>query len=62
MAVPKRKISKQRTHTRAANWRITGGAIGQCSTCHEFKQPHRVCKHCGSYDGEKKLEIKSKKD
>lgn len=51
MAVPKRKTSKARRDQRRANWKITAPAIVECPQCHGKKLAHRVCKHCGFYDG-----------
>jgi large subunit ribosomal protein L32 len=63
MAVPKHKTSKQRTNTRYANWKLKTATVGECPQCHESKQPHRVCKKCGYYDGVLKIEVnKEKKD
>ena len=59
MAVPKRKTSKQRKHTRAANWKISAPALVECPQCHEYKRAHAVCEKCGYYDGEKKITVKS---
>ncbi|MDR3318945.1 MAG: 50S ribosomal protein L32 [Clostridiales bacterium] len=61
MAVPKTKTSKQRSNTRYANWKTTAPTLGVCPQCHEPVQAHRVCKACGSYDGEKRIQIKEKK-
>jgi len=60
MVAPKRKVSKQRGHTRYANWKIAKPTVGECPQCHESKPSHRVCKHCGYYDGVSKVEIKQK--
>jgi len=60
--VPKQKVSKQRSNTRYANWKIAEPATGACPQCHESKLNHRVCKHCGYYDGVLKKEIKQKKE
>lgn len=60
MAVPKHKTSKQRSHTRKANWKIKNPAIGECPQCHEMKLNHRVCPSCGYYDGVKKIEVEVK--
>jgi len=57
MAVPKRKVSKQRSATRYAQWKITPTQVGECGQCHEPKVAHRVCKKCGYYDGVKKIEV-----
>ncbi|MCL2375060.1 MAG: 50S ribosomal protein L32 [Firmicutes bacterium] len=61
MAVPKRKQSKQRTNTRFANYKVEAPAIGECPQCHESRISHRVCKHCGYYDGVKRVEVVKEK-
>ncbi|HRX13419.1 MAG TPA: 50S ribosomal protein L32 [Eubacteriales bacterium] len=50
MAVPKRKVSKQRKHKRAANWKAAVPGLAECPQCHELKLSHRVCGNCGYYD------------
>ncbi len=61
MAVPKRKISKQRKHTRSANWKISAPNLVVCSHCNAKIRPHTVCKHCGYYDGRQVVEQKEEK-
>ena len=52
MAVPKRKVSKQRGNKRfASNYKVATPTLVECPQCHELKQPHRVCGKCGYYDG-----------
>ncbi len=51
MALPKGKISKARKHSRQANWKLSPPTIVECSQCHQMKLAHRVCKHCGYYNG-----------
>lgn len=51
MAVQKGKTSKQRKHTRSANWKISAPNLSECSSCGELKMSHKVCKNCGSYNG-----------
>ena len=51
MALPKGKISKARKHSRRANWKLNLPGIGECPQCHQMKLSHRVCKHCGYYNG-----------
>lgn len=52
MAVPKRKVSKQRGNKRfASNYKVAVPTLVECPQCHEMKQPHRICKKCGYYDG-----------
>ncbi|MGI6705403.1 MAG: 50S ribosomal protein L32 [Clostridia bacterium] len=57
MAVPKRKVSKARRDSRRANWKLTVPGVSECPQCHQVKLPHRVCKHCGYYDGKKVMEV-----
>ena len=51
MATPKGKISKARKHSRQANWKLSLPGIVECPQCHRMKLAHRVCKHCGYYNG-----------
>ena len=41
MAVPKNKVSKSKTNSRFANWKLK-----------TLKKSHQVCPKCGYYDGE----------
>ena len=51
MAVPKGKSSKARRDSRRANWKLSLPGIVECPRCHKMKLAHRVCKHCGYYNG-----------
>ena len=44
----------------AAN-RYKGVQASVCKNCGEPCLPHRVCKHCGMYDGKQVITIKQKK-
>ncbi len=57
MAVPKRRTSKARKHSRKANWKVSLPGIVECPQCHEAKLAHRVCKHCGYYDGKQVVNV-----
>lgn len=57
MANPKRKMSKARTGSRRANWKLTAPNLIECPQCHELKMPHRVCKQCGFYDGKEVIKV-----
>lgn len=57
MAVPKKRVSKQRKRLRRANWKLSIPGIVACPRCHAPKLSHRVCKQCGYYDGQKVLDI-----
>jgi large subunit ribosomal protein L32 len=57
MAVPKRKVSKQRGNKRfASNYKATMPTLVECPQCHERKQSHKVCPHCGYYNGKAVVE------
>lgn len=51
MAVPKRRVSRQRRDSRRANWKLDVPGFVKCPQCHEFKMPHRMCGACGYYKG-----------
>ncbi|MBO7525858.1 MAG: 50S ribosomal protein L32 [Clostridia bacterium] len=52
MAVPKRKVSKQRGNKRfASNYNAHSANLVECKQCHQLKASHQVCKNCGYYDG-----------
>jgi large subunit ribosomal protein L32 len=57
MPNPKRRHSHQRTQTRRAHDALKTPALSECPNCHEPKQPHRVCPHCGQYKGREVLEV-----
>ncbi|MDY4186715.1 MAG: 50S ribosomal protein L32 [Candidatus Borkfalkiaceae bacterium] len=63
MAVPKRKISKQRGNKRfASNYKAAMPTIVECPQCHGHKQAHKVCAKCGYYDGKLVVEQKEEKN
>ncbi len=57
MAVPKRKISKQRKHKRRGEMKAEVPTLVRCPKCGDPKIPHRVCKTCGTYRGVQVLEV-----
>ncbi len=58
MAVPKRKTSKaRRDKRRASNIKMTAPNYVECSRCHEYKMPHRICPSCGYYNGSMLKEV-----
>lgn len=62
MAVPKRRVSKQRRNTRkSANWKLAMPGIAECPQCKEPVLSHRACKNCGYYKGSKVIPDKVKK-
>ena len=62
MAHPKSKISKARKRSRnSANFNVEVPAIVSCPQCKESKQAHKVCPHCGYYDGKEVIAKKEEK-
>ena len=51
MAVPKRRVSKERRDRRRAHWKLELPGLVKCPNCQEFCLPHRMCKVCGYYKG-----------
>jgi len=49
--VPKRRQSRARKNKRRSHDALEMPARAACPQCHEPRQPHRVCGHCGHYDG-----------
>jgi len=50
MISPKKHLSKARTRSRRANWKLTPPNVVSCPQCREPKLYHQLCKHCGYYD------------
>ncbi|NLJ77323.1 MAG: 50S ribosomal protein L32 [Peptococcaceae bacterium] len=52
MAVPKRKVSKQKgRQRRAANMKAEAPELVECPQCHALIIPHHLCPECGYYKG-----------
>jgi len=51
MPVPKRRTSSTRRDKRRTHWKLEAGSTSNCPQCGEPRLPHRICKHCGFYDG-----------
>ena len=60
MAVPARKVSKTSQRTRRAHMALTAKQTTKCPNCGAIIKPHRVCKECGSYKGEKVINKEEK--
>ncbi len=54
-AEPVRKISKTRKRKRRTHFKLVAPNLINCPNCGEYTLSHRVCKHCGYYDGKKVL-------
>lgn len=59
MAVPKRRVSKERKRLRNTHKHARTTAIQACPQCNSMKRPHRVCGECGYYGGELRVEPQS---
>lgn len=59
MAVPKRKVSKQRRNKRRTHYKLEAPVLVACPQCHSLKLPHRVCKECGYYNGKEIIKVEA---
>jgi large subunit ribosomal protein L32 len=57
MAVPKKKISKQRKRKRRTHHKAEVPGLVSCPKCGDPKLPHRVCPSCGTYKDKQVIEI-----
>ena len=57
MATPKKKTPKNKTRSRASQWKTTASTYSECPQCHQPKLPHRVCGNCGYYAGRQAIEV-----
>ncbi|MBS1515464.1 MAG: 50S ribosomal protein L32 [Bacteroidetes bacterium] len=51
MPNPKKRHSKTRGRKRRTHYKATAPSTMKCPNCGESKAMHRVCSHCGFYDG-----------
>jgi large subunit ribosomal protein L32 len=62
MAVPKKRTSKAKKHSRRSSvWKLALPGMTECPQCHEPKLAHRVCKSCGYYDGKQVVKMEDEK-
>jgi large subunit ribosomal protein L32 len=57
MAVPKKKVSKQRKRKRRGAMTAPIPTVNRCPKCGDPKMPHRVCPTCGTYRGKQVVEV-----
>lgn len=57
MAVPKKRVSKQRKRKRRTHYKAESVDVDTCPQCGDNKRPHRVCPSCGYYRGEQVLDV-----
>ncbi|HDS15846.1 MAG TPA: 50S ribosomal protein L32 [Proteobacteria bacterium] len=57
MAVPKRRTSKTKKRQRRSHLALTVPQAGSCPNCQAITVQHRVCATCGTYKGEKIIDV-----
>lgn len=57
MAVPKKRVSKQRKRKRRTHYKAERPTLNNCPRCGDPRIPHRVCPSCGYYAGREVLKI-----
>lgn len=62
MAVPKKKMSKSKTHTRRSHDALVMPSRSVCPQCQAIKEPHRVCPACGHYRGRQIFEVEKEEE
>ncbi len=55
--LPKRKTAKSRRDRRRSHLALQKPRLVQCSNCGEKRLPHRVCPHCGYYQGREVIDV-----
>ncbi|MBT6691767.1 50S ribosomal protein L32 [Candidatus Parcubacteria bacterium] len=55
MGIPTQKRTKSSARRRASHFALKKTSIVKCSNCDAVLLPHRACKKCGYFKGEKKL-------
>lgn len=61
MAVPRHHMSKGKQLRRRSHLALKTKKLGVCSNCGKKNVPHKVCKHCGFYNGKEVLKVLAKK-
>jgi len=56
MPLPKRRTSKSKRDMRRSQQKTAAPNVTTCPQCGEAKQPHAVCKSCGTYKGRNVLD------
>lgn len=60
--LPKRRHSTRRGGKRKAAINYTLFGLTKCGNCNALRVGHRVCPHCGYYDGREVVKAKVKKN
>lgn len=59
MALPKRRHSIGRGRRRRTHWKVKAGQTVICPQCKQTKLSHRICLHCGYYEGREVVKIET---
>lgn len=59
MAVPKGRLSRQRTRRRRSHDGLSLPAVTRCPQCREPMLRHHLCLACGSYKGRQVIKMES---
>ncbi|MBI5018340.1 MAG: 50S ribosomal protein L32 [Deltaproteobacteria bacterium] len=59
MAVPKRRTSLARKRKRRSHLSLVAPNLDACPKCLEPKEPHRVCRVCGTYKGRSVIAVEA---
>lgn len=62
MAVPKYRTSRSKARMRRSHQAMASLAMSECPHCHKIKLPHRMCRHCGHYNGMEIVAVKKSSD
>ncbi len=62
MAVPVRRTGKTRKNIRRGATKLEATNTFACPNCGAQIKPHKVCPHCGYYDGKKVMNVKVKEE
>ncbi len=57
MAVQQRRVSKSRKGMRRSHHHLDVNTTVICKNCGVAKQPHRVCRECGYYNGKSVIKV-----
>lgn len=58
MAEPKKRLTSTRSGNRQSKDALKATTLVSCSNCKSRIVPHRVCRVCGFYGGEKVIKLK----
>lgn len=58
MSVPRRRLSRARTHKRQAG-KVSQSSVklDSCTSCNRARRAHRACVFCGFYKNDQKVKV-----